>query len=270
MSVFVVWVAFGLGFLLYAGAFGYLLSRFFAQKTANTVGVLTLFLVASVCHAWVLLPSIITKFGLNFNLFNSLSLSALFFVVFFVVFCLYRPIVNLGILTAPTALLGLTAGFFGRASYEPLADIGTALEIHIILSFAAYCVLLMACVQAIILSLQIKELKHQTRHRLWVTQLPPLQTMEHLLFDMILLGFVLLTIALSVGFLSTYDIKAQHIAHKLVFSVLSWLVFGGLIVGHYRYGWQGRRACRITIYGFLLLAIGFIGTKVVLEVLLNS
>lgn len=223
----------------------------------------------AIFHAILLYPNIVTCYGLNFNIFNAISLTALFFLLFFVLFSLYRPILSLGLLAVPVAVTGLTLGFFGRAGYEPLTGIGFLLETHILLSFASYCVLLMGCVQAIILKLQIRELKHQTIHRFWVAKLPPLQSMESLLFDMILLGFVLLSIALSFGFLATYDVLAQHIAHKLFFSVLSWFTFGWLIFGHYKYGWQTRRATNMTIGGFVLLAIGFIGSKAVLELILS-
>lgn len=226
-------------------------------------------LFAMLLHGYLLYPNIVTHYGLNFNLFNTLSLTTLFFLGFFILFSLYRPILSLGLLAAPTAFVGLSAGYFGRAAYKPLAQIQPLLEIHIVISLAAYCVLLMACIQAIILKLQIRELKHTSRHRFWVSRLPPLQSMESLLFDMLLLGFVLLSVALVLGVISTYDILMQNIAHKTIFSALSWLIFGWLIVGHYRYGWQGMRAANMTIYGFILLAIGFIGTKVVLELILQ-
>lgn len=247
----------------------YLYTTMVAHRLPNKTLSLTLLTVGAICHAFLLYPSIVTQYGLNFNLFNTISLTTLFFLLFFVIFGLYRPILALGLLATPAALIGISAGFFGRSPYEPLVGISPLLEVHIVLSFAAYCVLLMGCVQAVILSLQIRELKHQSRERFWVSKLPALQSMEGLLFDMILFGFVLLSAALAVGFMATYDIMAQHLAHKLVFSVLSWLVFGGLIIGHYRYGWQGKRACYMTIYGFLFLAIGFIGTKAVLELILT-
>ncbi len=238
------------------------------QAIKKTPSIIALSL-GMILHAILLYPNIVTHYGLNFNLFNAISLTGLFFLLFFTAFSLYRPVFSLGVLAVPTALIGMTAGYFGKAAYKPLLGISPLLEIHIILSFAAYCVLLMACVQAIILKLQIRELKHQTIHRFWVSKLPALQTMQSLLFDMILLGFVLLSIALGLGLISTYDIIAQHIAHKLVFSMLSWVVFGGLIIGHYKQGWNGQRAANMTIYGFILLAVGFIGSKAVLELILG-
>lgn len=237
------------------------------NKTIHKRTSLGLLLVGMLAHATLLYPYIFTLYGLNFNLFNVFSLISLFFLFFYVLFSLYRPIVSLGILAAPTALIGITVGYIGRAPYQPLTDVSVGLEAHIILSFAAYCVLLMAAVQALFLRLQIRELKQNTFHRFWVNKLPSLQTMESLLFDMILVGFVLLSIALGIGFIYVEDLFAQHIVHKTVFSVLSWLLFGLLLLGNWRIGLRGKRAANMTFYAFILLAIGFIGSKFVLEFL---
>ncbi|PID48447.1 MAG: hypothetical protein CR991_11750 [Proteobacteria bacterium] len=87
---------------------------------------------------------------------------------------------------------------------------------------------------------------------------------------MILLAFFLLTVALLLGFIYVDNFLTQHLAHKTVFSILSWATFAYLIVGHWRYGWRGKKACNFTLYGYGLLAIGFVGSKTVLELLLNS
>lgn len=265
-----MFIIYSLAMLSYLVVGVYLYTALTAHRPIHKYGTLILLSIGAICHALLLYPNIATQYGLNFNLFNAISLTGLFFLGFFILFSLYRPILSLGLLASPVAMLGLSLGYFGRAGYEPLVGISQLLELHIVLSFAAYCVLLMGAVQAIMLKLQIRELKHQTIHRFWVAKLPPLQSMESLLFDMILLGFVILSIALCLGFMATYDILAQHIAHKLFFSVLSWLVFGWLIFGHYRYGWQSRRAANMTIGGFILLAIGFIGSKAVLELILGK
>jgi len=229
---------------------------------------LGLLMVGMLAHAALLYPYVVTLYGLNFNLFNIVSLISLLFLFFYFLFCLYRPIVSLGILAAPTALVGLTVGYIGRAPYQPITNISIGLEAHILLSLAAYCVLLMAAVQALFLRLQIRELKHHSIHRFWVNKLPSLQSMESLLFDMLLVGFVLLSIALGIGFIYVEDLMAQHIVHKTVFSLLSWLLFGALLVGNWRAGWRGKRAANMTIYAFILLAIGFVGSKFVLEMLI--
>ena len=261
-------VAFVIACMAYIAVSIYISYALIADKPMHKWGTLAGLTIGMIAHATLLYPSIITLYGLNFNLFNVLSFISLLSLFFHVLFCLYRPILSLAILAAPTALIGMTIGYFGRAPYQPLINVSSGLESHIVFSFAAYCVLLMAAVQALFLRLQIRELKHQTIHRFWVNKLPSLQSMEGLLFDMILVGFVLLSIALGLGFVYVQDMMAQHLAHKTVFSVLSWLLFGVLLLGNWRAGWRGKKAANITIYAFILLAIGFVGSKFVLEMVL--
>lgn len=255
----------GIAYLLASIYIGWALIQDKPIHKGASLGVLV---VGMLAHAALLYPHVVTLYGLNFNLFNIISLISLFFLFFYVMFSLYRPIVSLGILAAPTALVGMLVGYIGRAPYQPLTDISVGLEAHILLSLAAYCVLLMAAVQALFLRLQIRELKHQSIHRFWVNKLPSLQSMESLLFDMLLVGFVLLSIALGIGIIYVEDLMAQHLAHKTVFSILSWLLFGALLIGNWRAGWRGKRAASLTISAFILLAIGFVGSKFVLEMIL--
>ena len=64
--------------------------------------------------------------------------------------------------------------------------------------------------------------------------------------------------------------RAQHLAHKIFFSVLAWLAFALLLIGRYHWHWRGRRAVRFLVAGFGLLAVGFFGSKIVLELVLHS
>ena len=93
--------------------------------------------------------------------------------------------------------------------------------------------------------------------------------MESLLFVMFITGFTLLSFALGFGFFTIDNFFAQHLAHKTAFSIVSWFVYGALLIGRYKFGWRGQKAIRFTIIGFFLLAVGFIGSKFVLEMILN-
>src|SRR5690606_32742687 len=54
-----------------------------------------------------------------------------------------------------------------------------------------------------------------------------------------------------------------------VLSMLSWLVFGALLVGRWRRGWRGAKAVRLTLVAMALLVLAFFGSKFVLELLLQ-
>jgi ABC-type uncharacterized transport system permease subunit len=133
----------------------------------------------------------------------------------------------------------------------------------------AYSLLTLASVQAVLLAIQ----DHQLRNRHpggFVRALPPLQTMEVLLFEMIALGFALLTVALISGFIFLENMFSQHLVHKTILSLAAWVVFGTLLWGRFRYGWRGQKALIWTLVGFVVLMLAYFGSKFVLELVLTA
>lgn len=167
-------------------------------------------------------------------------------------------------LAAITALLSI-AGFEDTQA-KPYAG---GLIAHILLSLLAYSLFTIAAVQAVLLSRQESALKHHHTRGL-VASLPPLQMMERLLFDTLWAGFILLTASLISGVVFVENLFAQHLAHKTALSIVAWIVYAILLSGRYFLGWRGRTAVRWTLGGFILLMLAFFGSKLVLELLLNT
>jgi ABC-type uncharacterized transport system permease subunit len=99
--------------------------------------------------------------------------------------------------------------------------------------------------------------------------MPPLAVIETILFRLILTGWLLLTLSLASGLVFVDNLFAQHLVHKSALSVLSWLLFGLLLLGRWRLGWRGRRAVRWTLIAMAVLALAYFGSKLVLEVILD-
>jgi ABC-type uncharacterized transport system permease subunit len=101
--------------------------------------------------------------------------------------------------------------------------------------------------------------------------LPPLMTLEALLFRIITLGFVLLSLTLGSGFVFSEELfgQAARFNHKTVFGVISWIIFAALLVGRHGWGWRGRTALRWTLAGFAALLLAYVGSMFVLEVVLG-
>ena len=102
-------------------------------------------------------------------------------------------------------------------------------------------------------------------------QLPPLLQMEALLFRILLAAFVLLTLTVVSGVFFSEQLfgKPFTLTSKTFFAILSWLIFGGLLAGHFVRGWRGRTAVRWTLAGFSMLLLAYVGSKFVLEVVLD-
>jgi ABC-type uncharacterized transport system permease subunit len=105
----------------------------------------------------------------------------------------------------------------------------------------------------------------------WIETLPPLLTMEKLLFRLIGAGFVLLTLTLVSGIVFSEQLvdRALSLDHKTVFAILSWLMFGALLTARKISGWRGRAALRWVIASFIALLLAYVGSRFVFEVLLH-
>lgn len=138
-------------------------------------------------------------------------------------------------------------------------------QLHAALALLAYATLAVAALVAVTVWLQDRALRRREM-RNWLRALPPLVQFETLLFRTIAVGFALLSATLLSGLLFVQDLFAQHLVHKTVLSVLSWIAFGTLLVGRRRYGWRGTKAVRWTLAAMALLVLAYFGTKFVLEI----
>jgi ABC-type uncharacterized transport system permease subunit len=50
---------------------------------------------------------------------------------------------------------------------------------------------------------------------------------------------------------------------RAVWSVVSWLIYAGLLYARVSVGWRGRKAAILAILGFCLVLITFVGVKVI-------
>jgi ABC-type uncharacterized transport system permease subunit len=261
-----------LAILLYLLACGLLvarLSRGSAGAATRPSGILLFGTTALLAHSALLYPSIMAPDGLNLGFFNATSLVALITVAVLLLAAFQEPVENLGIAVFPLAAIsiGLVLLYPTQHLITGAAS-GWQLDAHILISLLAYSILGLAVLQALLLAIQEYHL-HNRQPGGIIRALPPLQTMESLMFQMIGTGFALLTLALVTGMLFLEDIFAQHLVHKTALSILAWCVFALLLWGRWRFGWRGRVAIRWTVGGFIFLMLAYFGSKLVLELILN-
>ncbi len=145
-----------------------------------------------------------------------------------------------------------------------------AFRAHLVISLLAYSLFTIASLHVLMMAMMERRL-HRGNLPRFLQGLPPLLVMEELLFRIIAAGFVLLTLTLGSGILFSEELfgKPMQLTHKTVFGILSWIIFGALLAGRALYGWRGRIAMRWTLTGFLSLVLAYIGSKFVLEIVLN-
>jgi ABC-type uncharacterized transport system permease subunit len=160
-------------------------------------------------------------------------------------------------------------------SLVPVQDQSPAFPWHVAIAVRAYGTLTIAAFHAVLMALQEARLHTKRAAPGWlggaIEQLPALMTMERLLFRLIWIGFGLLSLTVLSGIVFSEQLfgRALRWDHKTVFTLLSWLLFAALLAGRRWRGWRGKTALRFTLAGFATLALAYVGSRFVFEVVLH-
>lgn len=230
----------------------------------------------AIAHAVLLAAAIGGAGEFRFGFAQALSATLLLAVLVLWVEGMFVPVRGLDVIVLPAAALCvlLPALFHGT----PVAERphSAALRLHLLVAMAAYSLLTIAALHALLMALLDRRLhaplEAPARGMARIFgQLPSLLSLEKILFRLIGAGFVLLTATLITGVFFSEQVfgRALRFEHKTVFTIASWLVFAGLLGGRVVFGWRGRTALRWTFTGFLMLLLAYVGSRFVLEVLLG-
>lgn len=226
-------------------------------------------LLAVITHSAGIWHQIVIPEGINFSIISAQTLICLIISLIVTLFALAKPVHNTKLFVFPVTIFSIILALNSDQGARLIDKSDTGLLVHAAFSVVAYAVFLLAAIQAGLLYAQNKQLKHHLTGKL-VKALPPLQTTEAILFEMIWAGLVLLTVAILTGAVFIEDLFAQKLAHKTVFSILSWLLFATLTAARKFWGWRGLLAAKITIAGFILLMLGYSGSNIVIEYILTN
>jgi ABC-type uncharacterized transport system permease subunit len=234
-------------------------------------------------HAFLLYSELFAASALRFGFAQALStmlwLAVLIYwfeSLFYSLEGMQPPVLALAALAAP-----LPAIFPGRASGALAASL--EFKVHLVMAMLAYSLFTIAILHALLMALLERRLHGSVAARAALPAdgagplagplgaLPPLLTLERLLFRMIAAAFALLTLTLASGILFSESLfgRALRFDHKTLFAVISWATFALLLVGRHLYGWRGRVALRWTLSGFVMLLLAYVGSRFVLEVVLG-
>jgi ABC-type uncharacterized transport system permease subunit len=221
-------------------------------------------------HATLVVGAVFSRDGLDVSLANALSAVAGLTALFAWVGNLAPTLPGVAIVAFPVAALAapLPALFANPHRFSLVDEPWAAL--HIAIALSAYALLIVAALQALLL-LGFERRLHRALPDRVAEALPPLLTLERFLFRLVGIGYALLTLTLVTGAVFSEQLfgKPLRFQHKVVFSVLAWLVFSGLLFGRYRYGLRGRTALHWILAGTGLLLLAYVGSKFVLEVILG-
>ena len=238
------------------------------QRTPPAASVRGLLPLALLAHGALLYHSVLGQGDIRLGFGNSLSTILWLTAMVYWLGSLGAPLARLQSWVSALAAVSVLAMAIFTATHAIPNSQALALRAHLVVSFLAYGLLAVAALHAVLMTMLEKQL-HRGMHLR--EGAPPLLTLEAMLFRTIGVGFALLTLAVFSGVFFSEELfgTALQLSHKTVFAILSWLVFGGLLLGRHFRGWRGRTALVWTITGFTLLLLAYLGTQFVLEVVLR-
>ncbi|MBB5457386.1 MULTISPECIES: cytochrome C assembly family protein [Paraburkholderia] len=243
-----------------------------------------LLFVALLAHGVLLHSTIFPQNAMVFGF--AFALSAMFWLGagIYWIESFFFPLDGLRLLVLPLACVAsLLPLAFGGVRVLPYAA-APMFKLHFLIANIAYGLFAIAALHAVLM-LAVERRLHSMRGGLaqrhaaadngwwssWLDALPPLLTLEKLLFRLIGAGFVLLTLTLLSGILFSEQLidRALRLDHKTVFAILSWVMFGALLTARKVSGWRGRAALRWVLASFVALLLAYVGSRFVFEVLLH-
>lgn len=221
-------------------------------------------------HALLVVNAVFTPTGIDVSLVNIFSAVAGLTALFAWIGHLARTLPGVAAVALPVAAVAaLLPALFPNPHRVSFADEPWA-ALHISIALCAYALVIVAALQALVL-LGLERRLHRAVPDRSVGALPPLLTLERFLFRLVGIGEALLTLTIVSGALFSEELfgKPFRFTHKVVFTILAWIVFGALLIGRHRYGWRGRSALYWILAGAGLLFLAYVGSKFVLEVILG-
>ncbi|MGD9592674.1 MAG: inner membrane protein YpjD [Candidatus Berkiella sp.] len=218
-------------------------------------------MICLLSHGIILYKLIDTPMGQNMDWLIMLSFTMWLMNLFSLGMSLHAPMMQLSILTYP--LSAITLGLSLSLHQDVLSKTEPSALIHIFISLFAMSILTLASFLAILLAMQNTLIK---KHRAYLILriLPPLQSMEGLLFVILWSALVFLTASLGSGFFfqSTHF---THIAYpKTILAVFAWISLVLLLGGRLFFGWRGPTAIRWTLSSAIFAVLSYFGTKALL------
>lgn len=247
-------------------AFAFVHNLLNPQNKGRSYGLLAA-LCALLLHGLWLFNTVVQVPGQNLSMLNVASVVSLIISALMTVLVTRFKVWLLMPLVYGFAGLLLAADILLPGYYSMHLETRPEVLLHIGLGLMSYSLLVIASLLAILLGFLNNRLK---KHKLSnLPAMPPLMTIERYLFRLIVVGVILLTLSISTGLFFLQEMFSPGKAHKAILTILAWCVYVGLLWGHHRLGWRGRKVVWTSVAGSILLTLAYFGSRFVREVLLN-
>lgn len=193
---------------------------------------------------------------------ESLSFFAWTLIGVFLIIRLRFPIQILGAFLSPLAAVMMIGSSFLPAYSGPVNPLlkNLWLMIHVGAVFIGNGAFALSCLAGFMYLLQERQIKSKRPGPLY-RRLPSLEVLDALNYHCLIIGFPLMTLGMLSGSVFAYYTLGSFWRWdpKEVWSLLTWFLYALLLHGRLVSGWRGRRSAWLSIAGFLILIVSFVG-----------
>jgi cytochrome c-type biogenesis protein CcsB len=135
----------------------------------------------------------------------------------------------------------------------------------VITSFIGYAALGIAfCLS---LTYLIKKIDNPKRKSFFLKAIPNLDILDELSYQMIIIGFVLLTLCIITGSVWAHSAWGRYWGWdpKETWSLITWLVYAIVLHSRMMRGWRGTKMAILSIIGFFCVIFTYLGVNFILS-----
>ncbi|TAJ07126.1 MAG: c-type cytochrome biogenesis protein CcsB [Nitrospirae bacterium] len=166
----------------------------------------------------------------------------------------------LGSFILPLALISLLSAAALPKEVPTLEPVLKTVWVHVTLSMLGTVGFAVAFVAGIMYLIQDGLLKSK-RFNVLYSKLPPLDFLDRLNQQSIVMGFPLLTMGIIAGAFSAEFAQGSYLSWnpEQLWALVTWLFYFVVLMGRLTVGWRAKRAAYLTIIGFAGVVLTFIG-----------
>jgi cytochrome c-type biogenesis protein CcsB len=166
----------------------------------------------------------------------------------------------LGAFILPLASLSLVSAAALPKDISTLQPVFGTVWLHVILSILGTVGFAVAFAAGIMYLIQDGLLKSKKFNVLY-TKLPPLDFLDHLNQQSIVMGFPFLTLGIITGAVSAEFARGSYLNWnpEQTWALVTWVFYFVVLVGRLTVGWRAKRAAYLTIIGFAGVILTFLG-----------
>lgn len=272
-----------LKFLCFLSALAYVIATFSLwrytfgkpqNRPRQRAMIISITTTAVALHGALLYFNSVAFLGFNLSLAAAFSVVAFWAVILFVLMSLFRATLTLGLAVLPLAVLAVLAGYGLNSTNSTALAQHVLLNKHLLFAVITFALLSLAAAQAAIMLLQEHNIKQPHTHSsfsLPYDALPPLQSMDSQLFQLLLMGFIMLCASLVFGIAANLNLHQQILVfnHHIILTLLASIGFASLLIFRVVRGIRGRKAAQMTLMAYGLFVLGYFGTRFVREIILS-